>query len=350
MKREDIFQAIGDVDDDLLEEAAAPAGAVVWRWISGIVTAAACAAVVLGAAGLAYSMHRPETRKDDPAVSGESGAAGQTAPSGEETLTPGESMPETAVPSEIPQELPQSAAEQSTAAAEQHPSSGVQTAAVTETMFSTTSQLIVENEAEADAESDQTSTVPAPEVPWMTAYRELMDERSDEAPVRCSLIDINGDEVPELVLNRDSELCPPISLYTYADGQLYTLMDSFSWGTSGNIGYYYVPGENLIVYRSYENAGLHVWYQFCRIGADNSLEYFKQVECVYFDDDNGNHAWDEGEEETAQESLFFLDGDEITEEEAQVYEDYVFGSYPLLLGEDTCEDVAAQMYSIWAEP
>lgn len=48
MKREDLFEAIGDVDDMLLEENVAPAGKR--SWMPFLVTAAACVSVAVGAA------------------------------------------------------------------------------------------------------------------------------------------------------------------------------------------------------------------------------------------------------------------------------------------------------------
>ena len=37
-----------------------------------------------------------------------------------------------------------------------------------------------------------------------------------------------------------------VSMYTYANGRIYTLMDGFGYGVGGNGGYDYIPGGNTL--------------------------------------------------------------------------------------------------------
>ena len=324
MKREDLFEAIGQVDDDLLDENVAPAGSIFWRYVAGITTAAACIAVIFGTAAWAQRFERNSL--PEPAASVEKSLPAVTEPASVETVLveiPDENSTEI-VPVETVEKEPELLP----------PTEEISTIAP-----DTVENEVVLTETETKPEPKETDA----EIPqWKTLYQELAETFSTEEN-RFSLVNINGDTIPELAVSPVEG--SRVSLFTYADGEIFTVMDDLSWDISGNNGYYYVPGENMIVFRNNSDAGLHVCYHFCRMGADYQFEQFSKIDVLHFTDENDNYEWDPDEPYDPEmlEAQYFLDGEEITEEEAAGYKDYVIGEYPLLRGEQDYTDFQAQL-------
>ncbi len=75
---------------------------------------------------------------------------------------------------------------------------------------------------------------------WQEAYAQLvtrltaeMEEGGSEEELTFDLIYLNDDDVPELVAGVTDY---SVSLYTFADGQVYTLADNWGYGAFGNHG------------------------------------------------------------------------------------------------------------------
>ena len=170
----------------------------------------------------------------------------------------------------------------------------------------------IKSETKADAET-------ALDKPYAAAYTELakkiIEENGDD--VTFALIDIDGDDTPELSAGK---LGYWVSLYTYADGKIHTLMDFYPYGVSGNIGYDYIPGQNYLHYSSASNAGIIRYDNYMKVTGNHELETIACIEARFFDDKNGNGLADQDELDTYTENAkYYKDGEEITAEEVASY-------------------------------
>lgn len=101
------------------------------------------------------------------------------------------------------------------------------------------------------------------EEPWKVAYLNFMeglhediyDELHHRDEFLYRFIYVNGDDIPELVINTPGSY---LTIITYAPGKEYcgvenvsVLMESWPYGAGGNGGYYYLPYEN--VFKNYDS-------------------------------------------------------------------------------------------------
>ena len=138
------------------------------------------------------------------------------------------------------------------------------------------------------------------------------------------LIYINDDEIPELSTGVSGYF---VSLYTYHDGTVYTLMDQWSYGAGGNHGYEYSPRKNSILNHNSDFAGAILYTTYMQITDRHTLEVSAQIKTYNFDDANGNGTLDESEFDSAERySPSYLNGREISAEEAASFElgDYIY--------------------------
>jgi len=168
-----------------------------------------------------------------------------------------------------------------------------------------------------------------------------MERRDETAPEYSSgflydLIDVDGDEIPELVSGLNGYY---VNLYTYEDGTLYTLMDEWGYGAMGNPGYEYAPGKNSMRNYNADHAGAIMKTYYMRINEQNEIETPVWIESVNFDDSNGNGMPDA--DETYEEGVkVYVNDEESSEEElAAVYAAYDMGDYQYIEGEMTAEAV-----------
>lgn len=176
----------------------------------------------------------------------------------------------------------------------------------------------------------------------MNAYKALYLETVSELNSRYEgvewtygLSDIDGDKIPELIA------CYPatVSLYTYSDGKVYTVMEETSYGFSGNNGYYYLPGKNVIFNSDYDMAGAVVYENYCKIGESHTLENYhnKPLYTSVWKDANGDGTPDDNE--IGDTVYYFYGNEELTEE---AYNEYRFGdeaAYELLYGEMSYDEI-----------
>jgi predicted heme/steroid binding protein len=111
------------------------------------------------------------------------------------------------------------------------------------------------------------------------AYLQIIEqfEKDTEEDMSRSyaLIDFDGDDTLELICQRGGHR---ISFYVYEDGNVYQLMDDWSWGAGANHGYEYIPGKNI--YKNNDsNAGENI-VTFKKLNDNNKLElmYYLVVE------------------------------------------------------------------------
>lgn len=152
--------------------------------------------------------------------------------------------------------------------------------------------------------------------------------------VEYDLVDIDGDDIPELAAGIDGYF---VSLYTYHDGTVYRLMDQWGYGAMGNVGYEYLPGENRL--RNYNNdyAGLVLYTTYMTVNSQHKIEVAEEIKILNFDDRNGNGSPDDGETDSAGEvCVIYKDGVEITSEDYAACE---AGEYEYLSGNMSYEEL-----------
>ena len=185
------------------------------------------------------------------------------------------------------------------------------TAPVTETTTTTTT-----------TQTEPITTKPA----YLTAYLEICEEyEKDFNNLSYCLYDVDKDGTPELVIHGFSYW---ISLYTYADNQVYELMDKWAYGINNNMGYCFHPEKNSIYYNVGEYAGLIYHNIYLTITPEHKLIEETVLTCVndtdilfeqypYLKNDDSHHY--------INGNGYYLNYEKITEEE---YNTFYTENYP----------------------
>lgn len=135
---------------------------------------------------------------------------------------------------------------------------------------------------------------------------------------KYELIDIDGDDIPELAAGVPGYY---VSLYTYRDGKVYTLMDEWGYGAMGNAGYEYCPGKNSLRNFNADMAGGIMNTTYMTVNDKYSIETVAYIVTYNWDDANRNGALDPEEEETYfNYSVSYIGDREIKEEEFLSYD------------------------------
>lgn len=144
-----------------------------------------------------------------------------------------------------------------------------------------------------------------------------LKEMESEGKIVYELVYFDEDDIPELVADYGGYF---MSLYTYHDGRIYTLMDEWGYGAMGNSGYEYCPGKNSLRNYNADYAGLILYTTYCSVSAEYTMDTVVSIKTVNFDDANGNGIPDEDEEETfGYYGADYIDGVEATAEECDSY-------------------------------
>ncbi|MCI8743487.1 MAG: hypothetical protein HFG63_12845 [Lachnospiraceae bacterium] len=154
---------------------------------------------------------------------------------------------------------------------------------------------------------------------WQEAYETVarLCEVESDGNFRYDLIDFDGDGVLELMAGTDGS----ISLYTYSQGTVYTLMDQWSYGAMGNTGYEYSPGKNSLRNYNTDFAGAILYTTYMKAGQGHSLEPVARITFINFDDANGNGILDPDEEDSiGSYGISYIDGAVATEEQCAAYD------------------------------
>ena len=178
-------------------------------------------------------------------------------------------------------------------------------------------QTEVQSEPQTEAQSE---SLPENDS-WTQAYLSVIDElRADWELDRIdfSLIYINDDDIPELVFGPEGS---GVSVYTWQDGHVYTVMDMWPYGTWGRV-YAYVPFQGIIgtVCYSFGDTDYGHWHgdywDFYQMTETCELEYAYGLSRVY------DYVGDTYENETVNyyyEEDGMPEPQEITEEEFNTY-------------------------------
>lgn len=153
---------------------------------------------------------------------------------------------------------------------------------------------------------------------YMAVSRLYEIERESEGEERYNLIYFDGDDIPELVVGSNGYY---VSLYTYQDGTVYTLMDHWGYGVMGNAGYEYAPKKNSLRNYNTDYAGAVLYTTYEKASEQHTMDMVVQIETYNWDDVNKNGIPDENEQESlGKYSVSYIDGREVTAEECTAYD------------------------------
>lgn len=219
------------------------------------------------------------------------------------------------------------------AATEEAAEAETTTEAVTEEITEAPTEAVTEAAAEAPTE-EPTEAVEVSD--YKTAYLELINTVEDSDTLTYDLIYLDDDDIPELVTGHNGFY---VNLYTYADGKVHTLMDRWSYGAMGNAGYEYVPKMNSVRNYNSDYAGLVGFTAYCSITAEHTLEATTVIETRLYEDTNGDGI-PQDEEYIPDYQVYFIDGEEISYDEAVSYD---AGKYEFIGGELTLDEIKAEL-------
>ena len=164
---------------------------------------------------------------------------------------------------------------------------------------------------------------------YQDAYlaRTFLCKLENDGELEYDLIYFNEDDIPELVVSTGAF----VSMYTYKEGCLYTLMDHWAYGAMGNAGYEYSPKKNSLRNYNTDFAGALLYTTYMSVNEQMNLETVVGIETFNFDDVNGNGMPDEEEENSVGNySISYIEGVEVSDEECAAYDkgsyEYIFGS------------------------
>lgn len=154
---------------------------------------------------------------------------------------------------------------------------------------------------------------------YQEAYRAIgrLSDLETTGRWEYNLIYFDDDDIPELVSGVRGYY---ISLYTFQDGRIYTLMDCEAYGAGGNPGYQYVPGKNSRRHYNTGYAGLILSTTYASISDQHTMDENVEIITYNFDDANGNGIPDESEEASyGYYSVSYIGGVEVTADECASY-------------------------------
>lgn len=178
---------------------------------------------------------------------------------------------------------------------------------------------------------------------YAEAYLETVntfnDENQGSEGIAYSLVDFDGKGAPELVISTDTA----ISLYTYANGRVYTLMDGWGYGAFGVAGYDYIPGGNTLRGYNSDFAGAVRYENYYHIDEKHRFKpiYDKELYYTMFDDKNGNQTPDEDEPIDENQGHLYYGGTELSEEDYASMQ--IPGEYESLIGSMSFDELKSAL-------
>ncbi len=221
------------------------------------------------------------------------------------------------------------------------PTTEEQTEVIEETEIVEEETEIVEEETEIVEEETEIIEEKTEEIveiasDYKTAYKNLVEENefADSEYVTYGLIYFDEDDIPELVVNSPGSL----SMYTYANYNVYTVMEKWGYGMLGNAGYEYCSKMNSMRNYNSDFAGAIGYTTYLSINDNFELETTNQYVTYLFDDKNNNDIPDD--DEFFDEPKYFIEQTEVTQEEAESLD---LGEYEFIFGEMTLDELYSQL-------
>ncbi len=178
---------------------------------------------------------------------------------------------------------------------------------------------------------------------WKKAYLNLMqaivlgqtEVHNKELTYR--LIYINEDEIPELVVSQNGYF---VSVFTYApEGQygdvkeVNVLLENCGYGAMGNVGYYYLPKDNIIYNYNADFAGAAgtTWYGY--INEKNQLD---SKYTIYYEDIDM--------QDDSEECKYYFNGKEISKDLYETY--YIDGNFKFIEGNRKAYEIVEEIMKL----
>lgn len=150
------------------------------------------------------------------------------------------------------------------------------------------------------------SVIPADNSGWAQAYLNKMDEEAQYvegwSTWKYDLVYLDDDNIPELVSGPDD--CW-VSVYTWRDGQLHTMMDEWGYGTWGNYGYEYVEYTGIVWHREAQYAGAIDYSIYDKVDENYDWETLIEYRTDYYVDTNGN-GWVDDDDVFLEDGIEYI--------------------------------------------
>ena len=176
---------------------------------------------------------------------------------------------------------------------------------------------------------------------YQTAYANIVEEFENhfsDIGYSYNLIYFDNNDTPELVAAVNGYR---MSVYTYDSGKIYTLMDDWLYGASGNAGYEYIPRQNVLHNQNADFAGAIVYKTYLKINGHFEFENYNSdnLSIWLFEDKDGNGA--PSEDESIDGKHYYLGENRITENEFNSY--LITGDYEYIEGSMTAEEIITEL-------
>lgn len=173
---------------------------------------------------------------------------------------------------------------------------------------------------------------------YKMAYAQKVRELAADDTIQFSLIYLTGNKIPELVAEHHGY---DVSVFAWADGEIVTLMDQWAYGAGGNIGYEYLPGNNIIRNYNMDYAGAVIYELYFTVNDSHEVIELldEELSIWYFRDINEDGEIDE--DEYCDDPIFYYGDTEVSEEEYDSYQ--VKGDFETIRGELSSEEILAQL-------
>ena len=189
-----------------------------------------------------------------------------------------------------------------------------------------------------DQKTDATETAGFAEA-YLETVNAFNDEYKNAENTVYNLIDFDGKGSKELVIFMPGL----VSMYTYANGRVYTLIDGFGYGVGGNGGYDYIPGGNVLRGFNNDYAGAVCYENYYHV--DEKLRfkpfYEKDLFTTLFEDKNHNQMPDDDEPIDTNATYYYYGENELSKEDYASMQ--VEGEYRPLVGEMTFDELKAAL-------
>ena len=205
-------------------------------------------------------------------------------------------------------------------------------------------EVIMDSYSAAAGEPDKEGyTEETQDLDYKTAYAEKVRElAADDDTLLFALIDLTGNDVPELVAEHFGYY---VSVFTWEDGAIITLMDQWAYGAGGNMGYEYLPGCNVIRNFNNDHAGAIVYESYMTVNDACEIVslYDDELSIWHIRDSNGNGHIDE-DEEYSEEPIYYYGSTEVS---AEVYATYqITGDFERISGDTSAEEILVQLNAV----
>lgn len=169
------------------------------------------------------------------------------------------------------------------------------------------------------------------------AYAEKVQELAAEnGDLQFALLDLTAKEIPELVAEYHGY---GVMVFFYADGEVLG-GDPWPYGAGGNLGYEYLPGENVILNYNNDYAGTIQYESYFALGSAGEPSPLPgdQLSIRHFRDANGNGYPDE-DEPFQEEPIYYVGDSEVSKD---VYASHqITGEFEWLGGDKSTEEMLA---------